>query len=123
MDDTTLRSLAGKLLAQLPTLIPEDPERTPIADSITAGLAGHEGGAGPEPLLDALAAHPVTRAWMRQHGAAEDVVRGGLPGNSTTPRGLYYVCPEEDEDLILLTVPAAPPVCPIHGVLMILEQG
>jgi hypothetical protein len=123
MDETMLRRLATELLAELPDLIPVDAERAPVKDAIDAALAIPEG-QGRMPLLDALSAHRVTREWMREHGASEDVVRGvGLPGNPTTPLGLYYVCPYEDEDLVLLTAPAQPPSCPVHGVEMCLEQG
>jgi hypothetical protein len=47
----------------------------------------------------------------------------GLPGEPSTPLGNYYVCPREDEDVILLSIPAEPPLCPVHGVPMILQQG
>ncbi|MGD9525354.1 MAG: hypothetical protein AB7V44_01050 [Pseudonocardia sp.] len=120
MDETTLRGLAEQLLTELPQTIPDDAERAPIADAIAAALSVPDG-EGRGPLLDALSAHPATRAWMREHGASEDVVRSGLPGNPTTPLGLYYVCPEDDEDLVLLTVPAQPPLCPVHGVPMTLQ--
>jgi hypothetical protein len=121
MDETTLRRLATELLAELPDLIPIDAERAPVKDAIEAALATPEG-QGRTPLLDALSAHRATRGWMSEH--IEDVVRGvGLPGNPTTPLGLYYVCPHEDEDLVLLTVPAQPPRCPVHGVEMRLEHG
>jgi hypothetical protein len=122
MDETTLRRLATELLAELPDLIPMDAERAPVKHAIEAALATPEG-QGRTPLLDALSAHPATRAWMSEHGAGEDVLRRALPGDPTTPLGLYYVCPKDDEDLVMLTVPAQPPRCPVHGLEMRLEQG
>lgn len=123
MDETTLRRLATELLAELPDLIPMEAERALVKDAIEAALATSEG-QGRTLLLDALSAHPATRAWMREHGASEDVVRGvGLPGNPTTPLGLYYVCTKEDDDLVLQTAPAQPPRCPTCGSEMRLEQG
>lgn len=126
MDEITLRRLAAQLLAELPERIPDAAERAPVADAVSAALATPDGEVGGEEgtaLTDALSMHPAIRAWMRQHGAGDDVVRGGLPGNPTTPVGLYYVCPHDDEDLVLLAVPPQPPHCPTHGVAMVLEQG
>jgi hypothetical protein len=120
MDEATLRRLALELLDSPRAEIPPA-ERGGVADAITAALAVPEGAARAA-LIDALSAHPVTRRWMREHGATEDEVRGSLAGLSTTPVGLYYVCPKEDEDTILLSVPAQPPRCTIHGLPMILEQ-
>jgi hypothetical protein len=125
MDVTTLRRLATQLQDELPAVIPDDAERASVADAITTALAASEG-ESQEALLKALAAHPATRAWMRGHGAAEDAFRGGLPGSpgmlgDTTAGGLYYVCPREDEDAILLVLPAQPPLCPNHGIPMTLQ--
>jgi hypothetical protein len=117
MDESTLRRLAVDLLAELPERIPDAAERDPVAEGLTAALAA----GGRALLLDALSAHPVTRQYMREHGADDDVVRGGLPGNPTTPLGLYYVCPNEDEDVVLLSIPAQPPRCSKHGVPMVLQ--
>jgi hypothetical protein len=123
MDETTLRRLAADLLAELPEKIPDDAERRPVAEALTAALGAPEG-EGRGPLLDALDAHPATRQYMREHGADDDVVRGGgLYGNPTDPLGLYYMCPQEDEDVVLLSIPAQPPLCTTHGVPMILQQG
>jgi hypothetical protein len=121
MDETTLRRLASELLAELPDLIPIEAERAPVTDALQAALTTPEG-QGRGPLLDALSDHRTTRAWMSER--IEDVVRGvTLDGNPTTPLGLYYVCPEEDEDLLLHTAPAQPPRCPVHDLEMRLEQG
>jgi hypothetical protein len=121
MDETTLRQLAADLLAELPEKIPDDAERGPVAEALTAALGTPEG-EGRDPLLDALDAHPATRQYMREHGANDDVVRG-LPGIPTIPLGLYYVCPHEDEDKVLRSIPAQPPLCPVHGIPMVLQQG
>jgi hypothetical protein len=120
MDETTLRRLARELLAELPARIPEAADRAAVQEAIEDALAGPEG--DDEPLREAMSAHPGTRAWMREHGAADDSVRG-LPGNPTTPLGLYYVCPEADEDLLLFSPPVRPPRCPVHGLEMRLERG
>jgi hypothetical protein len=119
MDKTTLRRLARELLPKMPALIAADAERIPVERALMDALASPEGQDGP--LLDALSAHPATRAWIREHGASDDVVRG-LPGNPTTPLGLYYVCPEYDEDLLLYNSPTQPPRCPVHGLEMRLER-
>lgn len=124
MDETTLRRLAAEFLTELPKEITDPAERPPVAEAISAALAAPEG-EGRRPLLDALSSHPATRRWMREHGAvAADVDRAweALPGQPTTRLGLYYVCPEEDEDTVLHTVPAQPPLCSRHGVPMNLVQ-
>ena len=120
MDEPTLRQLAADLLAELSDKIPDDAERGPVAQTLGAALDSPEG-EGSDSLLEALEAHPETRKYMREHGAYDDVVRSGLPGITTTPVGLYYVCPEGDEDDVLLTIPASPPHCPVHGIPMILQ--
>ena len=77
------------------------------------------------PLIDALAMHPATRRWLRDHGAAEDTLRAwdDLGGTPTAPVGLYYVCPEQDYDDVLLAVPAQLPLCPEHKIPMTLVRG
>jgi hypothetical protein len=123
MDETTLRQLAADLLAELPEKIPDDAERGPVAKALTAALGSPEG-EGRTPLLDALGAHPATRKYMREHGANDDVPRGvGPAGIRLAPAGLYYLCPEGDRDEVLLSIPAQPPLCPVHHILMVLQQG
>jgi len=122
MDETTLRRLAADLLAELPGKIPDGAERGPVAEALSAALGTPEG-EGRAGLLDALSAHQATRRYMREHGADDDVIRGGLPGISTATLGLYYLCPEEDKDEVLLSIPAQPPLCPVHGIPMVLQQG
>jgi hypothetical protein len=122
MDETTLRRLAAELLDELPTIITDPTERTSLADAITAALGVPEG-AGRLPLLGALSSHEATRRWMLAHGAApHDVIRG-LPGDPTTPLGLYYMCPNKHEDTVLHSVPAWPPLCSKCGTPMDLVQG
>ena len=120
MDETTLRQLADELLIELPATIPDPTERTPVADAIESALAAPEG-QGSAALLGALSTNSRTRRWMREHGAVDDVVRGGLYGDPPTPFGLYYVCPQEDEDEVLLSVPPQPPRCTVHDIPMILQ--
>jgi hypothetical protein len=120
MDETALRRLAEQLLTELPARIPDAAERAPVAGAIGDALATPEG-QGRDALRAALSARPATRAWMREHGATEDVFRGGLLGEPTTPLGFYYVCPREDADAILLTRPVQPPLCPVHGLPMSLQ--
>lgn len=124
MDESTLRQLATELLTELPKEIPDPTERTPISDAIMAALDVPEGESHLQ-LLDALSSHEATRSWMLTHGAAPaEVVRGiDVAGQPTTPLGLYYMCPNEDEDEVLLSVPAQPPLCPVHGIPMDLVQG
>jgi hypothetical protein len=124
MDETTLRRLATKLLDELSTIIADSAKRNSVADAVTAAL-DVPAGAGRLRLLEALSSHEATRRWMLAHGAApQDVIRGvNLAGDPTTPLGLYYMCPEKDEDKVLHSLPAQPPLCSRHGVPMILVQG
>ncbi|GDY33937.1 hypothetical protein [Gandjariella thermophila] len=126
MDETTLRELTARLLTELPDLIPNPDERTPVAEAITTALADQADGR--LPLLQALASHPATRRWMREHDAsAEDVLRTvtssvDVLGTPNAQLGLYYVCPERDHDEVLLAIPEQPPLCPTHGVRMDLVE-
>lgn len=123
MDESALQELATELLTELPTQIPDQVERTPVVDAITAAL-DIPAGESRLPLLYALSSHEATRRWMLAHGAAPaDVVRVGVAGDPTTPLGLYYVCPNKDEDAVLLSIPARPPLCPVHSIPMDLVQG
>jgi hypothetical protein len=119
LDETTLRRLATELLDELSTTIADPAERSSVADAITAALGVPEG-AGRLPLLGALSSHEATRRWMLAHGAgAEDVIRAvTLEGDSLTPLGLYYICPNEHEDKVLRSVPSRPPLCSECGAPM-----
>lgn len=127
MDEHAVRRLAGELLAALPSEFPDAAERTRVAAAITDALEAPQEQVRKE-LLAVLSAHPATRRWMREHGAMEDALRVSLPGNvsmagnSTGQPALYYVCPDEDEDAILLRQPAEPPLCSVHRIPMILQQ-
>jgi hypothetical protein len=122
MDESVLRHLAVELLAELADVVPEAAERTAVTQALVTALAAPDG-QGRAVLLEALSTHLATRRWMRDHGANDDVVRASLPGQATAPIGLYYVCPQEDEDLVLINLPALPPLCTTHGIPMVLEQG
>jgi hypothetical protein len=124
MDEDTLRRLADQLLTELPSKITDPARRAPVAERITEALQVRPGD-GRLPLLRALGSDEATRQWMRDHGAVSpDVDRTWteLPGQPTTPLGLYYMCPHKDEDRVLLAVPAQPPLCSTHGVPMELVQ-
>lgn len=121
MEEHAVRRLAEELLAQLPSEFPEPGERTRVAAAINGALA-----APPErlrkELLEALSAYPATRRWMREHGAMDDALRVSLSGDPTSTQGLYYVCPKEDEDAVLLSRPAEPPLCSVHKISMVLQE-
>jgi len=119
VDDATLKRLTAEMLSALPTIITDTGERD-AAEPRIRGALGQLDRMGSEPLLCQLAAHPDTRRWMRDHDA--DAFRAiQLAGVALGSVGLYYVCPHEDEDLVLLGKPDRPPLCPIHRVPMILQ--
>lgn len=120
MDETTLRRLAAQLLPELPTEIPYPEERAPVAKEINDALE-LPGGAARRALNGALSAHPAVRQWMREHGAApkDEVRMWPLPGQSTSPRGLYYICPDGHTEKTLRSVPPQPPSCGECGAEMV----
>jgi hypothetical protein len=115
VEETELRELAAALLAELPDEIPDEEERIPVVDGINAALAAPIGSGGLN-LLAVLSDHEVTRHWIVEHvGSAPDTLRVGLPGDPTTPQGVYYICPNNDYDVVVLTAPELPPLCPNDG--------
>lgn len=115
MEETELRAMMATLLTELPERILNEKERTPIAATIQAALAAPPGSGGLA-LLAVLSGHEVTRHWLFEHlMSTTDTVRSGLPGDPTTPQGIYYICPNNDYDVVLLTAPELPPRCPNDG--------
>ena len=117
MDEEQQRRLALELREALGTIVTDEQERSSVEEELDIALTL------PAPerdrrLAEVLAAHPETRAWMRERDP--DLVDpdrlvelGGLP---TAQLGTYFVCPEGDYDFVRENVGDEVPVCPVHNV-------
>jgi len=122
MQEERLRELGASLRSELGSVIDDENERDTAAAELDAALALPPGEAKDE-LVDVLRARPQTRSWVaaRIQIAELDQLRAipGLPGISTEPLGVHFVCPKGDYDKYLETAGEEPGRCPYDGLKLV----
>jgi hypothetical protein len=116
MEEDELRRAAEALRADLPNLISDPAERAAIEANLTQAL-DQQPGTAHDTLRKAIAAHSITRDWMRRRTpVTEDADRAiGPLGQPTAVLGVLFVCPNMDYSFMRGTVVDEVPFCPHDG--------